>query len=438
MLRALRALLPRSWYGLAVCLLVLLPAAVATPAATLLLIDPMESAALRVLSVAALSAILLVATSLWRGMVEIPDWLRGRIDFGALVAVLLTGIPLLSVLMNGLLGWGAAGRVLLWCVFVWNLFILFPLTLARRNARTFVDSLSTGFLLYALALAAVAVALDLVGLNPSPRLGFPLTGGGFGYVMLIGYLLTSSIKPNRLLSLLFAALAVLSGSRAIVGLLVVLFGLGVIRRGIRGIPRLVFVAALAVVIGFIASRDETRVASFTRERTDVTSGRSSIWSQSIERLDGRSTALGFGEPQRIEIIGTRLQTVELGTHNAHLDSTLTYGIFFALLSVAVWIFFFAPRRLRKRHILSAEDPDWLLAFHYLQWDLFLAVSARSLVTNTFWTNMGDAATLFAVFLLLMPVRHVFIQRNTSRSPERSPRPLPSSRHLSLPLSADPS
>jgi O-antigen ligase len=168
---------------------------------------------------------------------------------------------------------------------------------------------------------------------------------------------------------------------------------------------LVLVGIIAVAGLFVTTTDSELLRPFTHEREDVSSGRLMVWSTAYGMLQEHSVTLGFGTPQEVTIsLGDSNddkpdEDRELGTHNAFMDASLTYGVPFALVAVAVWFIAFFPgiRRFKDERTRT---------IYLFQVALFFAVTIKSLVTNTFWTNMGDAVTFFAALVLLCPPEKV--------------------------------
>lgn len=298
-------------------------------------------------------------------------------------------------------GFEAILRLIPICIHTLNIIILFPRLMAQfQDVSPFVDSLARAYVNICAGLTVLALLFWVSGKNPTLRLGYPLAAGVFAYYIILAWLVTATVYPNTALNILFSIAVVASGSRTSAGLLGIFFLVFAIQHSRRTLVILVL-AIIGVLIWY--ARDPDLLRPFLVERTEVTSGRGLIWKKAFVMMQ-RSPVLGYGEPQQVDVSEFLTEKVqeeegEIGTHNAFIDASLTYGAPYAIFLYVVWITYFWPRR----------DPRMTLdprrrQFYRLQVGLMVAVAVKSMVTNTFWINMGDAATLFASMILLCPIR----------------------------------
>ncbi len=311
-------------------------------------------------------------------------------------------------------GFDAVLRLIPLGIHTLNILVLFPRLLAQfQDVSPFVDSLARAYVNICAGLTVLAMIFWAAGLNPTLRLGYPLAAGVFAYYIVIAWLVTVTVSPNTWLSILFSIAVVASGSRTSAALLGIFFLIFAIQHSRR---TLVILALAILGVSVWYARDPDVLRPFLVERSEVTSGRGLIWKKALIMMQS-SPVLGFGGPQEVDIseyltAKVKEEEGEIGTHNAFIDASLTYGAPYAICLYVVWIAYFWPRRDPR----MALDPRKRQLYR-LQVGLMVAVAAKSMVTNTFWINMGDAATLFASMMLLCPIRRF--------GPEISAQPLPS-------------
>jgi len=293
------------------------------------------------------------------------------------IVVILSIILCLSAMLNqvGLNSILRMGSVVLYLI---NILLLTPLVLANsRDSEGFILLFSRLFILMASALLLLVVFCYFSGLSPYGRLGYPLIPGVFAYYMLIAFVLCVNLKGNQILGAVFFVAVVMSGSRSSMALAIVSL-LVVIMQDLRNTKILIYIA-LAAIISLLTPSVQSFLTPYVIEREDMSSGRVDIWAAAISSLE-QSWWFGHGVPQQFE-----LQGVLVVAHNSFLDLSLTYGAVYALLAYLVWLAFFVLIPKNKKGMLFLT--------------LFVIVTVKSLLTNTFWTNMGDPATIFAVVLL---------------------------------------
>lgn len=311
--------------------------------------------------------------------------------------------PFLSILYNYLLQVASLVelmRTVFWVAFVLNLFFFYPRFLRRiPNVVDFVNTLLNSFLFFLLLLIGVALLLYFTGLSPYYRLGYPLSPGVFGYYVVIGIVIVLFYQRNLFLALFFFVSILLSSSRSAAGIAAIFLLYFLFRGRLNRYIKIGITLACVLITAYLATRYMELVRPLFESRDDIFSNRLTIWSLMLADLWTPGTLLfGTSIPPYV-LIGERL----LGAHNSLLDLALTYGIPFAVGGLLCWFLFFMPRSI-LRVLFSGELRGYELPTRFAQMNtlLFLLVSMKSLVTDTFWTNMGDPATLFVVLLLSIP------------------------------------
>jgi len=293
------------------------------------------------------------------------------------IVITLSIILCLSAMLNqaGLNSMLRMGSVVLYLI---NILLLIPVILANsRDPEGFILLFSRLFILMALALLLLVVFCYFSGLSLYGRLGYPLIPGVFAYYMLIAFVLCIHLKGYQILGGIFFVAIVMSGSRSSMALAIVSL-LVVIMQDIRNTKILIYIG-FAAMLSLLTPSVQSFLMPYLIEREDMSSGRVDIWGAAISSLE-QSWWFGYAVPQQFELQGGLVVA-----HNSFLDLSLTYGVVYALLAYLVWLAFFVLIPKNKKGMLFLT--------------LFVIVTVKSLLTNIFWTNMGDPATIFVVVLL---------------------------------------
>lgn len=237
----------------------------------------------------------------------------------------------------------------------------------------------------------ISIFWQLSGQAVTVRFGEPFAPGVFGFYMVIAALCSLPLKRGKLLFAFFAALALFSQSRfAVLGLVagfVIISGLSV-----RRLFTIAFVLCLGALGLYIAVQLGWDPA-FLQERRDVSSGRFLIW-QIV--WQGIETSPLFGNGTEPSVYGITIDPERyFGAHNSFLSLSYQFGIPTAVLCYAffgaLWLAVMAnPYR-------SDQEKRFVTA-------LAVVLVMRSMVTNTFWTNMADATSLFTLLMLVHGLR----------------------------------
>ena len=352
--------------------------------------------ALRVFSHLGLLALLIMFIAANRRRITLTQDQRIELLSRLFLLALLLFLVMLSVSINHFF-WSSLLRSMILAIFMINLLLLLPIVIDNeRDLSEFTDRIQLLFVYYAVALVVFSSFLFLSGTSPYFRLGYPLIPGVFAYFATIALLISVTTRKNDLLMVFFLVAVLFSGSRSAMGFCL----LAVVASRFRATTvaknvglLLVLSAALIIVVP-----ESLRFLSILfSERGDFSSGRLEIWNEAVRLISDRPL-LGYGMPQLLENVRGGQ---DLAAHNTLLDLTMTYGVVFACFAYIVWFLIFFPRKRHFRHLTDSQHRS--AEFYKLRVWLFLLVLFKSMVTNTFWTNMGDAATLTALFLLLNPL-----------------------------------
>jgi hypothetical protein len=293
----------------------------------------------------------------------------------------------------------------IFAVFAFNLLILYPHVLTRiGDLPGFYRSLERAFVALTLGLLAAAGYYYLTGKTPYFRLGYPLRPGVFAVYMLIAGII-AWINRWHVLHLCFLGGILLAGSRS--ALAIWFLAVGYLSLNRQRFVRLLALVLLVLLL-FLLSQPFTgfdweaaldqalsqneglkRFRAYLVKREDVSSGRLEIWQLAIDMMGNeRVFWWGLGDRQVVAVSRDK----ELTTHNSFFDLSLSHGVPFAVVAYLVWFVFFRPRLGRD----DGEEADPLQVKRQL---LFVVITAKSLITTTFWTNMADPATFFCLLLL---------------------------------------
>jgi O-antigen ligase len=264
-----------------------------------------------------------------------------------------------------------------------------------------------------MGLFGIALFAFASGISPYARLGYPLIPGVFGYYMTLAFLVSLTTRSNTVLALLFFIGIILSGSRsALMFACAVALILGLSRTSGNRARIMIALLGLSILIGYFIIDLEAVLRPFLVERADVTAGRLVIWAEAINRI-ADSPVLGYGYPQVIAVLDSES---ELAAHNSFIDLSLTYGLIYAVSAYAIWFGVFVPTHSPGAATICPRNSQML---QRLKVALFGLIIFKSLVSTTFWTNMGDAGTLFAILVLLLPAdQNVYVR--TRRHPAKVP------------------
>ena len=316
--------------------------------------------------------------------------------FRILITAVVASLAALSIALNDV-SLSTVSRFVVVVVFSANLLIIYPFVVSTvRDFREILVPLQQLFIAICWAILAVALVYYLTGTSPYYRLGYPLIPGVFAYYMTIGFLMSITTSRSHLTAAVFLIAIVISGSRSM--LLFALASLLLLSAGRGKRMRYVVVLGLLAAGLFLLVPNATDfLRPYMIERDDLTSNRLLIWAEALNSAT-QSLLFGYGTPQVFDPLGTGKS---LAAHNSFLDMTLTYGIIYAAFGYLVWLTVFLPRR--RRYTSTRVMPQNSDDIQALRISLFALVTFKSLVSNTFWTNMGDAATLAALLILLLPV-----------------------------------
>nr|MDA3822739.1 O-antigen ligase family protein [Bacteroidales bacterium] len=154
----------------------------------------------------------------------------------------------------------------------------------------------------------------------------------------------------------------------------------------------------------IPELNELLIRVLFTEREDMSSGRFEIWKEALSLISDK-LFLGWGErPLFVASHGLK----EVRAHNSFLELAVTYGIPYTILTYLVWIGFFWPRKVLFNSWGLIQNKSTFVGFCRI---LFWLVLIKSLITTTFWTNMGDPAVHFVMLVLL--AHGLGAQKNTS-------------------------
>ncbi|MDF1644248.1 MAG: O-antigen ligase family protein [Pseudomonadales bacterium] len=273
-------------------------------------------------------------------------------------------------------------RLFITSLHILNLSILIPFAIRYVDTSRSIKILVTLYTWFLLCVCAFVIAEYVSGKFIRFRLGYPFIPGVYAYMCLIGLLGSLTVIRSHIFGVFFLSNIFMSGSRStlILALLVYLFH-SPTKVSLRYLI-LIGIVFGGLLLALMFLDDFSR--PFLIDRQDLSSGRTSIWNDAVETIY-KSPLLGHAKKITFD---EELDGVGLAAHNSFLDLSLLYGLLYAVLAYVYWfLFILGFSRLNGKSFRFA-------------WLLFLAVTAKSLISNIFWTNMGDGTT-YLVYVLLM-------------------------------------
>lgn len=322
--------------------------------------------------------------------------------FETILIFSLVLIPLLSILYN--ISFANANifhilRTLLVVVYTINIFVLYPKFVRKlSNKQSYMYVLLNGYTFITIVLIVYSFYVFSTGQSPYSRLGYPLIPGVFAYYLMIGLVIELFTRQRKFISLLYFVGIVFSGSRSAILIVIMVFLFFSFWNFRKNFLRVVFLGGVFCIIMLVIYINYNEVLQpYLMERdNNILSGRTEIWEILINDLRQSDTFLvGTSHSPEVEILDQKF-----GAHNSFLDLALTYGVPYAFLAIVAWVYYFGPREIiyRKKCVNRIEFQIGILKIVF-----FLIVTIKSLIVDVFWTNMGDPATLFILFLLLLPL-----------------------------------
>lgn len=258
------------------------------------------------------------------------------------------------------------------------------------------------FIHISLLLIVIAVIWYINDWSTSRRFGEPFSPGVFGIYMVVAFLTSVILNQSKAYQGIFLTFVALSQSRgAVLSLLIGIVILYV--SSLRGLAR--SAAALGtLVIALIIAINIGWDPAFLKEREDVSSGRFRIWSEVLEGIY-EAPLIGHGSAPIVTLTSSFGEERDFGAHNSFLDMTYSYGLFYSVSAyLLILVIFFSS--LCSLGGWKNQETRYIAA-------IFTILFLKSLVTNTFWTNMSDAMSIFIMYLLCMSAA----QRTSSSSPD---------------------
>lgn len=309
------------------------------------------------------------------------------------VAILLIFLVLLSVFVNGM-EYESVNRMLITLIHLFNILIILPLIAKYIDIDFTIKILAKLYCGFMFFLSFLIVLNYVYGDPVWTRLGYPYIPGVYAYMSILALIISFGLLRLDVLSGFFLFNIFLSGSRSGLGIAVLVFLFVAIlgRVGIRRVM-MIIISLLFFSYGFfyvakstvnVAKPTVNVIRPYIVERKDVTSGRMALWEEGFQKIKD-SPFIGYSKKI---LVGQDAYGRGLVVHNSFLDLSLLYGVFYALLAYMYWASFISCFVREKLHVTN------------LAWLLFFVVSVKSLITNTFWTNMGDGVT-YLIFVLII-------------------------------------
>lgn len=292
---------------------------------------------------------------------------------------------------------------LLLILYVTIVFVVTPILAAWANLPHVVAIMTRCFVNLMFVCSLVAVVGSVTDATASIRLGFPWNSGVFGFMMVSALIFVSFAKERSYwLVVWFFLMALLSGSRfsAFVGLVAMLGLLFAGKKTLKTVLASVFFAGAGAIASLYAVvHPPILLRPFTVERSDWASGRFDIWLSALDLIADR-LVFGWGK----DFVVFHAESDSLVVHNGFLEIAFRYGVIVAFLAYIVWISYFldmtsgghSSRRLRG---FGAS--------------LVLLLLSRSLISNTFWLNLGDGVSMLFVVLVVVIARLVTSQNRVT-------------------------
>lgn len=315
-----------------------------------------------------------------------------------IVVFLLGVLPLISILLNQS-DLEAILRIGIMLIFLINIIVLYP-NLQNKIPRSggMIKALVNYYIIFSLLLIGFVTYFYFQSVNPYNRVGYPISPGIFAYYLLIAWLISYVVYKNILLTTLFTFYIIASGSRSAVLIMSFCFLIFASRNKYSKFLLIIFCLML-VVGGIYLFSDMNFLRPYIVGREDVTSGRIEIWWKAIKKItDAKVLFLGTGTEQQVRI--NKISDPIKGVHNSFLDLSLQYGILFGVLSYLSWFFLFFPNRRKE-----------VRKYFNFKLGLFIVISVKSLITNTFWLNLADGATFISLIMLISYSKSIFIENN---------------------------
>lgn len=312
---------------------------------------------------------------------------RGK---GWSLRILVVGLSFSLVVISVVANHSEAGhffKVFVFFVHLLNVVFVIPLILSVVDYRFFVVRFSSFYCFSVILLSVLVFYLYFSGGSPYARVGYPFIPGVYSYMSVVAFGLSIFVLKSWAMALFFAFAIFLSGSRAGVVLGVVIVGILFFSNYSWKSVFLTFLGIFSVFLIWEGVGNYSK--PYTIDRIDVTSGRSDIWGAALDMIKdspviGYSREITFGKNEYGE---------SLVAHNSFIDLSLSYGVIFAFLAYVFWgMLFFSAWNRRVKWF------DRAIIF-----TAFFVVLAKSLISNVFWTNMGDGVTYAALILLCAAV-----------------------------------
>jgi len=370
-----------------VALLVLAPLAATNMLSSAGVLSGADASAIRLLCQLILCCILAIHIAFAQNSLApdtTPPYKNRTVQLGAVFFVVMGCLATTSTVLNST-NTSARARTLAVLIFSFNTLILAPaLALRYRRPERFLIAIQRSFVAISIIVLCTVTAVYFSSSHPGwIRLGYPLSAGVFAHYMLVSLVLVLSTMRSRALAITFSIAILFSGSRTAIAL----GALVIVVLNSRRYKTFLIAFGLGIFAAVQAIDYDRWFRPVFLERTDITAGRTELW-HIATRMIVRRPFFGFGTPQRIHI----LKPEGLVAHNSFLDLALTYGIIYSGCAFLAWFLVFAPTRSTYIRLDNVLFMQVLL--------LFIIVTAKSLVTNTFWTNMGDPVTLFVCLCLV--------------------------------------
>ncbi|WP_375177558.1 O-antigen ligase family protein [Marinobacter mobilis] len=303
-----------------------------------------------------------------------------------LVGFLAFSLSLVSAILNQINSEEVL-KIIVFFVHFANVFLVIPFLLSIVDYKEFLKRFSSFYCFAVFSVSVVSFYLYFSGYSPYSRLGYPFIPGVYSYMSVLAFILSAIVLRNLWLVLFFGLSIFLAGSR--VGMVLAGVVIAIVFMSSFDFRKMI-VACLFVLLGvFSWGWIGAYSKPYTVDRIDITSGRSEIWRSAYDMLEespvfGYAKEITFGENEYGE---------SLVAHNSFIDLSLTYGLFFSLLAYIFWVMLF----------LSAWNKRIYLYDRALIFLLFFVVLSKSLISNVFWTNMGDGVTYASLILLCAAV-----------------------------------
>lgn len=302
------------------------------------------------------------------------------------LAFIMIMLMLVSDIVNGLEKENFM-RLVLMLLHLLNISIVLPLCLNYVDTGTSINKLSRLYISLIVVLSVYALFNYVSGIGDYSRLGYPLIPGVYAYLCIIALAASLILFNLNYLAVFFLVMIFLSGSRSALLLAFAVYFFNYFNSfSLKKLTAFVVVLA-SVLFTFSAYEDISR--PFIVERDDYSSGRFDIWDEATEKIY-ESPLLGYSESMTFSGVKGG---GELAAHNSFIDLSIRYGLIFGIIAYVFW-FTYLPG-LRSKNISRK--------FSLFGFTLFMLITAKSMVTNIFWTNMGDGGSYLVTVVMAMIV-----------------------------------